>query len=810
MLTCMSLLRDFMYAFRALRKSPGFTVVAIAILAIGIGVNAAVFTVAKAALFAGFPMVAHNDRILYLSSGRGCCVSYPDFMDWRAQARSFQGMAIVHGVSGILSDDTGFPESYDATEISADTFRLIGEKPLLGRDFIPADEARGAPPVAILSYGFWERRFDKDPSVIGRRIRLNGAPATVVGIMPRGFAFPQKQDLWIPMAQTPELLANRQDRGQWFAFGRLADGVTIGMARAEMETIGRRLGSAYPHTNRGRNLLPHVQTFNEFFIFENENAVYWSLWGAVAFVLLIACANLANLTFARAMERSREISVRIALGAGRWRIVRQLLAESLIVTSAGALLGLFIAQWGVRAYAAADRGPGMYSWRILDYGMDYRVFAWLAAISAATALILAFAPMRRLSSLDIGASLKEGERGAAGGRRASRLSSILVTAEIALAVLLLAGAGVMTRSFLKLYTADLGVKTAHVLALSIGLPKKNYPDANSRISFFDRARAGFEAIPGVESVSTASSIPTNGASRTSAELAGNAPDEQRRPTVFLLTVGPAYFRTLGTALIAGRDFNDADGPSTVPVAIVNERMAREYWPNENPLGKHLRLADGQTAGPWLTVVGVAPNIAQNGAFRRERDSLVYLPFRQKPMAGMTILARTGVRPETLAGAFRREMQAIDAQVSVYGPVTLQERLRSNYWSSGLYGGLFAIFAAVALLMASIGLFAVIAQSVARRTREIGIRMAIGASRQDIRTMVLRQGMLPMAIGLAIGLAGSLAVNRVLQSALVQVSPADPVALAGAAALLIVAATLGSLIPARRAARIDPMTAIRHE
>jgi putative ABC transport system permease protein len=807
-----SLLGDFVYAFRGLRKSPGFTAIAIAILAIGIGINAAVFTVTKAALFAGFPMVAHNDRLLYLSSGRGCCVSYPDFLDWRAQARSFQGMAIVHGVSGILSDasgqggDTGFPESYDATEISADTFRVVGEKPLLGRDFVPADEARGASGVAILSYGFWERRFAKDPSVVSRRIRLNGLPATVVGIMPRGFSFPQKEDLWIPLAQTPELLANRQDRGQWFAFGRLAEGVTIQMARAEMETVGRRLGDAYPRTNQGRNLLPHVQTFNQFFIFENENAVYWSLWGAVAFVLLIACANLANLTFARAMERSREISVRIALGAGRWRIVRQLLAESFLVTGAGALLGLLIAQWGVRAYAAADRGPGRSSWRILDYGMDYRVFAYLVAISAGTALILAFAPMRRLSKLDIGASLKEGERGAAGGRRASRLSALLVTAEIALAVLLLAGAGVMTRSFLNLYTADLGVKTASVLTISVGLPQKDYPDANSRISFFDRAHTAFQAIPGVASVALASSIPTNGAARTTAELPDDAPGDQRHPAVFLLTIGPDYFQTLGTALASGRDFNDADEPSTIPVAIVNEHLAREYWPGENPLGKRLRLADTG----WLAVIGVAPDISQNGAIHRGRDALVYLSYRQKPMPGTTILALTRVPPETLARAFRQEMQTLDSRATVYGPVTLDERLRSNYWTNGLYGVLFAIFAAVALVMASVGLFAVIAQSVARRTREIGIRMAIGASQRDIRAMVLRQGMVPMGIGLVIGLAGSLAVNRVLRSALVQVSPEDPAALAGAAALLVLAATLGCLIPARRAARTDPMSAIRHE
>jgi predicted permease len=711
-------------------------------------------------------------------------------------------MAIVHGVSGILSDNAGFPESYDATEISADTFRVVGRKPLLGRDFVPADQAPGAPAVAILSYGFWERRFARDPSIIGHRVRLNGVPASVVGVMPRGFSFPQKQDLWIPMVQTPELLANRQNRSQWFAFGRMADGVTVQMARAEMEMIGRRLGAAYPRTNQGRNLLPQAQTFNEFFIFDNETAIYWSLWGAVAFVLSIACANLANLTFARTMERSRQISVRIALGAGRWRILRQLLAESVIITGAGSLLGLFIAQWGLRAYAAADRGPGRSSWRILDYSTDYRVLAYLVAIGAGTALILALAPMRRLCSLDIGAALKDGDHGAAGGRRASRLSALLVTAEIALAVLLLTGAGVMTRSFLNLYTAPLGVKTANILTLSV----------NSRHSdsFFDRARPAFQAIPGVASIAIASNIPTSGAEKNIAEIPGDASGDQSRPTVFTLAIGPGYFRTLGTTLSSGRDFNESDGPSTIPVAIINERMARQYWPGENPLGKHLRLAASQPAGPWLTVIGIAPNIAQNGLFRRNRDSLLYLPFRQKPRPSMTILARTLVPPETLAGAFRREVQALDAQVSVYGPVTLEERLRSNYWTSGLYGVLFAIFAALALLIASVGLFAVIAQSVARRTREIGIRMAIGASRRDIRMLILRQGMLPVGIGLVIGVTGSLAVNRVLMSALVQVSPGDPVALAAASALLVLTAALGCLIPARRAARIDPMSAIRHE
>ena len=494
-----SFLTDVSYALRGLRRNPAFTIAALTMLALGIGVNAAVFTVTKAALFAGFPLVERNDRLLYITSSRGCCVSYPDFEDWRAQARSFEGMALVHGVQKILSDQSGFPESYNATEITADTFTLVGQKPILGRDFTPSDETPGAAPVAILSYGFWERRYGKDPAILGQTVRINGTPTTVIGIMPDGFSFPQKLDLWVPLVPTPDV-RKRDARDTWFVFGRLADGVTIEAARAEMETIGKRLERAYPATNQG--VLPQVRNFREFFIFENEDVIYTSMWGAVGFLLLIACANLANLLLARAMDRSREISVRIALGAGRWRIVRQLLIESLMLSSLGAICGWWIARWGVSAYALAERGPGRSSWRILDYTMDYRVLGYLVAISIGTAFLFGLAPALRLSKLDVNSALKEGGRGAAGGGRGRHLSAVLVIGEMALAVVLLAGAGVMIRSFLNIYTADLGVKTANILTVAIDLPAAKYPRAEAWVPFYDRLKARLEAIPGVESVAS--------------------------------------------------------------------------------------------------------------------------------------------------------------------------------------------------------------------------------------------------------------------------------------------------------------------
>jgi predicted permease len=799
--------RDVSYAARALRKNPGFTAVAVMTLALGIGVNATVFTVTKAALFAGFPMVENNDRVLYLSSGRGCCLSYPDFEDWRAQARSFTGMAIVYGALRIVTDKNGFAESYYATEVSADTFRVIGQRPFLGRDFNRSDDTPGAPPVAILAYGFWERRFGKDPAIVGRTIRMNGAPTTVIGVMPQGFLFPQKQDLWVPLIPTPEV-RKREARDKWFAFGRLARGATIAGARAEMGTIGRRLGAAYPLTNQGRNLLPYVQTFNEFFFFGNENEVYWSMWGAVGFVLLIACANLANLMLARALGRSREISLRIALGAGRWRIVRQLLIESLLLSGLGAVAGWWIAKWGVHAYEAADRGPGMSSWRILDYSMDYRVLAYIVAISVGTALLFGLAPALRISRLDVNSMLKDGGRGATGGGSGKRLSALLVVGEIALAVVLLAGAGVTIRSFLNVYNADIGVRKADLLTMSVNLPQTRYPTAESRIAFYDRVKASLEAIPEVESVAFANRVPAGGSSSFQYELAAVESDEKHSPVVSALIVSPGYFRAMGTAMLSGREFSDFDGTAGIPAAIVNERFATRYWPGENPLGKHLRLFDGKKPGAWLIVVGVAPNIAQNSALRQ--DPLAYLAYRQNPAGNMEAMARTRVPPGRLVTAFRRAVQQIDSDLPVLGPRTLDERLEMNYWSKGLYGVLFLILAAVALLLASVGLYAVTAHSVTGRTQEMGIRMAIGATARDVRRLVVVQGMRPVGIGLVLGLAASRGVNRALKSLLVQVSPDDPTALAVASAILILAALLGCLIPARRAMRVDPVIALRHD
>jgi putative ABC transport system permease protein len=801
-----SFARDLSYALRGMRRSPGFTVVAVITLALGIGINAAVFTAMNAVLFRGFPLVERNDRILYITNSQGCCVSWPDFEDWRAQAKSFEGMGIVHGIGVVLSDKSGFTERCDATEVSSNTFQLIGRRPIMGRDFAPPDGMPGAAPVVILTWDFWERRYAKDTSIVGRTVRMNGVPATIIGVMPQGFSFPQKQDFWVPLVPTPEV-RKRENREAWFVFGRMAQGVTAASARAEMATIAKRLAIAYPLTNRDSPAI--VQNFAQFFIGPNAATIYGSLWGAVGFVLLIACANLANLMLARSIGRSREISIRIALGAGRWRIVRQFFIESLILSVFGGLCGWWLAKWSVRAWELVMTNRS--SWMIVDYTMDYRVLGYLIAISIGTGLLFGMAPALRLAKIRVNETLKDGDRASTGGSRGKHLSAVLVVAEMALAVVLLAGAGVMIHSFLNVYTADLGVKTSNILITSLGLPALRYPRADQQVSFYGRLQKRLEAIPGVESVALADRPLMWAPMRFPYELAGEPPvDAQRRPKIPAMTIGPGYFKTMGAAMISGRDFDDADGPSGSPVVIVNQWFANKHWPGQNPLGKRLRLFNSNTPESWLTVVGLASNIAQNDPLRQEMNLVIYVPYLQKPTGSMWLIARTSVPPASLATAFRRAVQAMDPDLPSYGPITLAKRVELASLNNGYYAALFLIFAAIALLLASIGLYAVASHSVSRRTQEIGIRIAMGATARDVLRLVFRQGMLPVGIGLIIGLLASFAVNGVLKSELVQVSPVDPATLAAVSTVLILSAMLGCLIPARRGMRVDPAVALRHE
>jgi putative ABC transport system permease protein len=479
-----------------------------------------------------------------------------------------------------------------------------------------------------------------------------------------------------------------------------------------------------------------------------------------------------------------------------------------MLSSLGGFLGWWIAKWGVRTYDLAMARKS--SWLIVDFTMDHRIVWYLIAISIGTGLLFGLAPALRLSKLDVNVALKDGDRGATGGGRTKHLSALLVTGEMALAIVLLAGAGVMIRSYLKIHTADIGVNTANILGAAMDLPPAKYARAEDKISFYERLITRLGAMPGVESVATADGLPACCSNRLPYELAGAPPvDESRRARLFEMKISPEYFRTVGAKLLSGREFNDADAASGVPVAIVNQLLAAQFWPGEDPLGKRLRFFNGDAPGPWLTVVGVVSNIIQNDANRQRFDPLVYLPYRQDPGGGAWVLVRTRVRPESLANAFRSEVQALDSDLPLYGPMPIAERME-RFWDSRFYGAMFLIFAAIALLLASIGLYTVIAHAVSQRTQEIGIRIAIGATARDILRLVFAQGMIPLGIGLGIGLTASFAVNRLLKSMLVQVSPADPITLVVASAVLVLSGMLGCLIPARRAMRVDPSVALRNE
>ncbi len=805
----MFLLTDIRVGLRTLAKNPGFTIIAVLALALGIGVNAAVFAIANGVLFRGIPFV--SDRILYISTknparGRNSDgVSDPDFRDYRSQSKSFNAFGAFRFNVVNVSDKFNTPTRYNLATITANAFSMIGQKPVIGRDFTADDEKPGASPVVILGYGVWENRFGKRPEIIGQEIRINDEAATVIGVMQRDLKFPVDSDMWRPLVPGPNS-EKREDRGL-SVFAELAPGATQKSAIVEMEGIGRNLEQAFAASNKG--VIPVIHTFSE----ENNDPDTWmliaALMGAVSFVLLIACANVANLLLARAVDRSREISIRIAIGSGRWRIIRQLLVESVMLSILGGLLGWVIAIVFLRVFDTQVRDQ-IPAW--MNFWMDYRGFAYLAAISIGTGLLFGLVPALKLSRLDLNRSLKDGGWGSSGGLRGKYLSGLLVIVEMALAVVLLSGAGLMIRSFVNIYRVKTGVNEKNVLVMRMFLPQARYPNGPQRIAFHERLKARLDALPGVEASTIANTMPTGGAAQFPFELENGPPsDPEHRPSISLLSIGLDYFRVMDVRILRGRTFNAVDGvEGQPPVVIVNQLFADKFWPGEDAIGKRFRLFAANNPEDWLTVVGIVPAILQNGITARGMRPVIYVPYRQKPMSDMALMARTVVPPSTLAEAFRREVQSVDNDLALYNLRTLEERFAQNYWAQKIFVGLFGFFAGIALTLASIGLYAVIAHSVSQRTQEIGVRMALGASAGEVLRLVFRQGVGQMAIGLGVGLAAAVGLTKALTSLMVDVTSTDPVTLGLVSLVLGTSAILGCLIPAMRAMRVDPVVALRHE
>ncbi len=807
----MTLMQDLRFASRMLVKTPGFTAVVVAVLALGIGVNTTVFTLVNAVLFRGLPF-EHADRVMHLScsnlpQGRERIgVSYPDYRDWRSQAKVFEDLAAFQFISADLSDNKTTPERYDAARLSANAFPLIGQKPILGRNFRPEEERAGAPAVCILGYGIWKTRYGGDSAILGKTIRVNDIPTTIVGVMAEGMRFPVTQDLWLPLVATAEL--EKRDQRALTVLGRLAESTTLPEARAEMDTIAKRLQHEYAKTNQG--IAAVIQPYNDAFNGGPIRIIFLALLGAVGFVLLIACANVANLLLARAMSRAREVSIRAALGASRWRVIRQLLIESVMLGVIGGIVSLAFSIWGVRAFDLAVADSGKPYW--ISFSMDYSVFGYFAGISVLTGIIFGLIPALHASKLDINEALKEGGRGSSGGSRMKTLSGALVVGELALALVLLSGAGLMIRSFLNLYILDLGINTDNMLTMGYGLSETKYPKPEALLQFHEKLLAGIRTVPGVESAAIASNIPMTGSAGWNYEVEGEAPqpDKSKRRAVSGMVISSDYFRACGTKLLRGRPFADADGGTSTPVVIVNQRFAEQHWPQTDALGRHVRILKDDGAQGWLTVVGIAPNIVQNDPSRVEPDAIIYVPIRQEPLRGASLLARTSVAPTSLATAFRKQVQNLDSELPVVRLRTMKDRLMQSRWAFRVFGSLFTIFAGIALLIAAVGIYATMAYSVNEKRQEIGVRVALGAPGTRILRLVMATGLRQLAIGLVLGLAASAGITRVLKGILVRVSPTDPLTFTVIALLLCGIALLACWIPARRAMRVDPIVALRYE
>jgi predicted permease len=802
---------DLRHGLRGLRRDRGFTLTAIVTLAIAMALNVVVFTVRDAMVFRGLPLAERSNRLLFIGmrkpSDLPCCpgpVTYADFEAWRAESRAFGDLAFGRRSEPItFRAATGRPIDMTVSRHTVNTFGLLGVQPMLGRDFMNADVIAGAPAVAIISHEFWERRLNKRADVIGLSVFINATPASIVGVLPEQFALIYPQDMFMPLARAPATEGR--------VIGRLRDGATQAEARAELHTITRRLPPVDPGTTRGT---PSVATYTEAHVAPDAARIYGSLWTGAWFVLLIACANLANLMLVRTGGRWREVLTRIALGEGRGRVARQMLIESIVVAALAAAPAWWIIGWSVRRWAEATASRYL----VLDYSVTVGTLAYLISIAIAAAILVALLPMVRVMRLGINETLKGDTRGATQGRPSKRMMASLVAGQMALAIVLLLGAGVLVRSFQNIVGADTGVRDAeHITVGLVGLPSDKYPTPQRRAEYFRRLATQLSTVAGTHDVAIASSIPTRGVRPRGMEIAGRPSARDAGESAQVITISPNYFRALGRQMISGRDFNDADDLAAAHVVIVNESFAAAYWPDDQALGKRLRLVDGGMTEPWRTVVGVAANVMQGEPTRQSFKPVIYVPFTQQPSARAFIFVRANTPPSQMIQTVLAEVSRLDGDVITEDFDSLAAKLAFDRdWMDlehadlAKHAAIAPVFAIVALALAAIGLVAVIARSVSQRTNEIGIRMAIGAGARDIAQMIVRDGMRPVTAGVVAGLMAAAGANQLLHSQLVGVSPHDPITMAAGPLVLIAVALISCRIPARRAMRVDPVVALRHE
>jgi putative ABC transport system permease protein len=789
-----SLWQDFRFALRVLRHSAGVTAAAIAALALGIGANTTVYTIVTKAL--NFDIgIDRPERLVMIEIDRAHMAEVSrnlfDPRILRAQVKSLDLVGAFRFRPVNLSDAAGLPERYSCFEISSSGFPIIGRAPMLGRVFTPEDERVGAP-VALLSHSVWQDRYGGDPSIIGKTVRVDEVLRTIVGVMPAGMRFPEDTSLWIPFSLKP-------GAGDPVVIGRLAHSVTMAAARGEIEALARSLIPMRSGTP-GRSLVQLEPLLMIYGVYASR-PLFFAQLVAVGFVLLIACADVANLLLGRAAARGREISIRMAIGAGRARILRQLLVESLLLAMAGGFFGWWIALGGLRWFDHATAALHRPAW--LDFSMSPRVLIYFAAITIGASVLFGLTPALRLARVDVNDTLKDGGQGASGGARGRTIGNILVAFEMALCVILLTGAGLLIHSSLIVYRAPIGVDPSNVLTMQINLPEAKYPRAEDQLAFHDQLKTRLESLPGVDGVALTSTLPTMGfgIKRYSCQLEGSP---LVIPGVNGLTISANYFQVMRAGLARGRTFQGR----AADAVIVNEAFVNEFFAGEDLIGKHLRL-DSRS----LTVVGIAADIQQDFRHPAEREPLIYTSYQatgQRAQRGMYVAARTRVPPAGLAVAFRRELRNVDENLPAQDVRTLESGIAQTRLNVGAICVLLTIFAVIALVLAFVGLYAVVAHAVSQRTQEIGIRMAMGAAPRDILRLVLIQGLRPVALGLAVGLPVAVGSTRVLRMALVGVSSNDPATFIGVVVTLSVSCVLGCAIPARRAVGVDPVIALRRD
>lgn len=799
--------QDLRFSLRVLGKNPGFVAVAVATLALGISVNCVVFSIINAALLKGLPF-PDSGRILHLSgvrtahAERGLALSYPDFLDWREQSRTFQEMAAFATGTMNLTDGAGEPERVNGAWVTANLFSLLRQDSALGRTFALGDDRAGAEPVALVGHALWMDRFGGDPAVLGRQVRINGNAATVVGVMPKGMKFPYNENLWLALIPTAK--HEKRDFRILTAMGRLRPGSSREQAQTELSGIAQRLERQYPHTNEAFGA--QVRSWNEATTGMTLHGFLAALLGAVGFVLAIACANLANLLLARAPERRREVSVRMALGAPRWRVVSQLMMESGLIGLVGGLLGWALSIAGIRAFVSAIALNNAPYW--IDFSPDFRSLLFLFGISFSTVVLFGLAPAFHATRVDIVELLKAGGR--CGSCKSRRLSGLLVTGQLALTVILLFSAGLMMRSLLELQGIDLGVKVDDLQIMRLTLTEEQYPGTTQILAFCDQLVARLDGRPGIESASIMSNSPAGYALRRSFELPDRPVSDKRRlPSASTLAIDRRYFDTLGVRLLRGRNFTDVDGIRGGEVAIVNDDFVERYWPREEPVGKRIRL-QRERESYWATVVGVAPPIRQTILGASDAEPILYLPYRQEPIRSFAIGARGRIAPESLVKTIRSAVREVDPELPVYAVSSIRADLQRLFWPVRVFGTLFGVFALIALMLSAMGVYGLIAYSISRRTREIGVRIAVGAERIDILLLFLKESIWRLGVGLTLGLAGAAVFGRLLRIFLVRVAPNDPPTLILIALLLSAVTVISSIIPALRAVRLKPVEALRTE